>query len=764
MNLKSLNDSKNLYEEIKKKYQEIENKYSKIQIELLKKEKEYEKIKSENDKFKKKNNNDTSSDYPWPKEFCDKWENLSKNLIMDCFENCSEDNLLLTKIINFTIKIVYNITRIYVNEKIIDLFKCLGISNPNQDDIIFFFEKFKVLLFQVYFKTLFHFNDEIYSKIISKIKSEIDTLNINDKKIFNCKEIELINKDLDSREITNFFKELFSICTYMYIHEPILYIDLIFDTDYFFYSKKDYIIIDGFEKENAVCVLILNPPIFKSNCFYRDLKPLVKIIDNPTDEMIEKCKYNQFINEKSKSSKIISVKKNDIEIINDKKEFFDKIIKTPENISNTKGFFNINNSMISYRSFIPVKNTKIKNDIQKKINKNGQYQNIFFKNLEKRINKSLKKNKNIKSNLNTFINKTCLKKIMKNSSLSDSENEKIKREKQKESSRNKIIKLQKQVKNSNFSRNNVTIDFETQSRRYNISDNIIKKMITDYSSYRSIKEKLAIFTKLTYEKRRTYSMNLPSKKFSKKKFNTINLGNKHYKNNNLTHIIQSRNYIKKKHRKKNISEFNQLGIETNLDIFYKKFSSPIIRNKSQKSKINKRFLNGRYSKNIFAYSNSSLTKYFSNINSISESLSYKNIHTVNTLLNNNKKKKVLSQTQPLKLTDDYITLNNDNNLKKADINENNGKKQINNKNILYKNKNKKNKMNKISLCKKSHISYNGFNVNTLKKNRFNSPFQKKIDFNGINKVKNTNLLNCNLSKINQIQTYFFQFQREDEKK
>ena len=169
--------------------------------------------------------------------------------------------------------------------------------------------------------------------------------------------------------------------------------------------------------------------------------------------------------------------------------------------------------MISYRSFIPVKNTKIKNDIQKKINKNGQYQNILFKNLEKRINKSLKKNKNIKSNLNTFINKTCLKKIMKNSSLSDSENEKIKREKQKESSRNKIIKLQKQVKNSNFSRNNVTIDFETQSRRYNISDNIIKKMITDYSSYRSIKEKLAIFTKLTYEKRRTYSMNLPSKKY-----------------------------------------------------------------------------------------------------------------------------------------------------------------------------------------------------------------------------------------------------------
>ena len=762
MNLKSLNDSKNFYEEIYKKYQEIENKYSKIQIELLKKEKEYEKIKLENEKFKKKNNNDTSSDYPWPKEFCEKWDNFSQNLIMDCFEYCSEDNLLLTKIINFTIKIVYNMTRIYINEKIIDLFKCLGIINPNQEDIIFFFEKFKVLLFQVYYKTIFHFNDEIYSKIISKIKNEIDTLNINDKKIFNYKEIELINKDLDSTEITNFFKELFSICTYMYIHEPILYIDLIYDIDYFFYSKKDYIIIDGFEKENSVCVLILNPPVFKSNCFYRDLKPLVKIIDNPTNEMIEKCKYNQFINEKYKYSKIISVKKNDIEIINDKKKYFEKIIKTPENTFNTKGFFNINNSMISYRSFIPINKIKIKNDIQKKKNKYRKFQNISFKSLEKRINKNLKKKeKNIKSNLDTFMNKTYLKKIMKNTSLSDSDNEKNKRKKQKESSRNNIIKLQKKIKNS---RNNVTIDFETQSRRYNISDNIIKKMITDYSSYRSIKEKLVVFNKLTYEKKRTYSMNLSSKKFSKNNFNTINLGNKNYKNNNLTHIIQSRNYIKKKHRKKNISDFNHLGIETNLDIFYKKFNSPIIKNKSQKSKINKRFLNGRYFKNIFAYSNSSLTKHFSNINSISESLSYKNIHTVNTLLNNNKKKKVLSQTQPLKFTDEYITLNNDNNIKKIDINEINNGKKIKKKSILNKIKNKNNRMKKISLNKKTHFSNNGFSINNLNKFRFNSPFQKKIDFNGMNKVKNTNLLNCNLSKINEIQTYFFQFQREYENK
>ena len=94
----------------------------------------------------------------------------------------------------------------------------------------------------------------------------------------------------------------------MNIHDPPLTFDFKYEINYFFYSKNDYIIIDGFEKENAVCALILYPPLFKSNCFYRELKPGIKIIDNPTNEMIERCKYNQFLNEKSKSSKIMSVK------------------------------------------------------------------------------------------------------------------------------------------------------------------------------------------------------------------------------------------------------------------------------------------------------------------------------------------------------------------------------------------------------------------------------------------------------------------------
>ena len=85
----------------------------------------------------------------------------------------------------------------------------------------------------------------------------------------------------------------------------------------------------------------------------------------------------------------------------------------------------------------------------------------------------------------------------------------------------------------------------------------------------------------------------------------------------------------------------------------------MLRNNSQKSKITKGcFQEKKLKNNVFTSSNTSLSKHISNFNSISESLSYKNINT-NTINNlfNHKKKKMLSQTQPLKFIGDYITLN-----------------------------------------------------------------------------------------------------------
>ena len=412
--------------------------------------------------------------------------------------------------------------------------------------------------------------------------------------------------------------------------------------------------------------------------------------------------------------------------------------------------------------------------IFKRKKKIGKYQNFLFKGLEKKINKNLKKNK-LKTSLDNFINKTSQKNIMKNSSLSDSEQERSKKENKRESSRSNLTKLQKQIKNTNLSRNNITVDFESHSRRYNISDNLIRKMFTEFSSPRSLKEKLAFFKKLSFEKRRTYSMNLPYKNKSKK-FNTINLANKSYKTNNLTHIIQSKStFPKKLNKKKQVSDLFQLGIDTNLDIFGNKnnFNSPMLRNNSQKSKITKGcFQEKKLKNNVFTSSNTSLSKHISNFNSISESLSYKNINT-NTINNlfNHKKKKMLSQTQPLKFIGDYITLNLEStNIKTKDIDESNSGlistgNNFRNKNVLCKLRNKSiKKKNNYVLGKKVDVLNYEFSINNIKKARFNSPIQRKNELNNANgKIKNSNLGNCNLSKISEIKTYFVQFQKEKEK-
>ena len=361
--------------------------------------------------------------------------------------------------------------------------------------------------------------------------------------------------------------------------------------------------------------------------------------------------------------------------------------------------------------------------------------------------------------------------MKKNISLSDSEQEKNKKEiKQKESSRSNLLKLHKTIKDINLSRNNITIDFDSQSKRYNISDNILKKMFTEFSSPRSLKEKLAFFKKLSFERRRTYSLNLPSKK-KNKKFNTINFGNK-IQSNNLTRLIQKKkSFIKNCNKKKQITDLFQLGLETNIDILNKKLNSQMLRNNSQKSKVSKGDFCEKLKNNLFTSSNSSLSKHKSHLNSISESLSYKNINSnINTFNNlfTQKKKKLLSQTQPLKFINDYITLNMEStNLKTRDIDESNSGliysvNNFKNNNLLskFRNKNLK-KKNNYNIGKKSDIFNYETSINNIKKTRFNSPIQRKSDLNGIhNKIKNSNLGNCNSSKISEIKTYFVHFQKD----
>ena len=167
-------------------------------------------------------------------------------------------------------------------------------------------KKIKILIFQVNFKTIMDFNKDIENEIVLNIKLEIGTLKNkkNETNKLSEEDIENINKDLKNKIFYKFLEELYFICFYMKIHEPELNFkfnynfiednnDSIIQNDYFFYNKEEFSVIEGFPKENSICVVILYPPQYKNNNYFKGIKPYVYCIENPNEEMIEKAKIEK---------------------------------------------------------------------------------------------------------------------------------------------------------------------------------------------------------------------------------------------------------------------------------------------------------------------------------------------------------------------------------------------------------------------------------------------------------------------------------------
>ena len=215
--------------------------YHKLQIENAKKDCEINKLREEIQQFKKCGF-DTSSSFPWPTEFKNRWETFVHTMIMDNFDTINTNYILLSRTLNIIVKLIYDISNSQIRQKTIELLKCLGMQNISDINISNFYNKFQRLLFQDFFKTLFNVTNEFYNSIIAKIKSEI----YNNKKLFNQKDIEEIFKDLNNENITNFIREIYFLCLYMKINKPILVINTSTDIDYRYYNKDEYDIIEDY--------------------------------------------------------------------------------------------------------------------------------------------------------------------------------------------------------------------------------------------------------------------------------------------------------------------------------------------------------------------------------------------------------------------------------------------------------------------------------------------------------------------------------------
>ena len=342
--------------EYNKKYEQLELMFHKLQIEIATKNIEISRLHEEIQNFRK-NIKDTSGNFPLPDEFKTRWETLMKTSIMDTFENISCNPILLMKVINLITKYINNISIEKINKKISDILRCLGLNSNKEENLKKFFAKFKVLIFQDYFNTIFKINNEEFSKIIiAGIKNEII---FNQSKIFSHEEIEYILKDFNSKNIKNFIIELYNLFLYMNINEPQLFIKTSIKINYKYFNKKLYSNIEGFSNENDICLLILNPPMTKNYINYKGIKPTVYIIENPNEEIKELCeKQNNNINYKdginecpqsfNKTSNYINYYKNN------------NIIKSELSIHQKNKYLNKSNISLNK---IPKANNKICNSL-----------------------------------------------------------------------------------------------------------------------------------------------------------------------------------------------------------------------------------------------------------------------------------------------------------------------------------------------------------------------------------------------------------------
>ena len=396
--------------EFNNKYEHIEILLHKLQIENAAKNIEISKLRDEIQQFRKSISG-TSINFPLPNEFKTRWETLTKTTTMDTFENISFNAIVLMRVINLIIKNIYEFSKLKIKQKVSEILKCLGINNK-EENIKNFFEKFKKLIFQDYFNTIFKINnDDFLNEILSNIKNEIKLQN----NLFTNEDINNIFKDLNGQNISNFIIELYYLCLYMNINEPQLTIKTLTEINYRYFNKNNYSNIEGFFNENDICLLVLNPPKTKNNINYKGIKPIVFIIDNPTKEIIDLCE-KQNIDEIKKNSTYNSFCK-EINFVNNFKE---------NNIINYN-YYNVNNfknSLSNFYKSINVQNNnkdfyyysinKKRNNEKNEIYSKDDYNYIYSINPKNLLNNKnfYKNNKSNKSEL-LNINKTKYKTIYK---------------------------------------------------------------------------------------------------------------------------------------------------------------------------------------------------------------------------------------------------------------------------------------------------------------------------------------------------------------
>ena len=727
-------------------------------------------IKKENNSSFFNNRNKNKNNYSkeiTPNEFKNLWESIIQTELIDNFDFCINEYLLISYLCQDIILLVYNESQNEIHNKLNQVLKYLNLDKLSKSKINLIYDEF-LPFFREYSNYIFEFSNSFLNNIHKKLILIIKEYNYEKLKINKSNDLknDSSSKDLDTKMLLiletkineghfdSLIKSFYKICLYMLLHDPTLNfnIDKYHERKHNFqyYNKNNFINVEGFGNELSPCILLLSPPLLKNKYPYNGLRSAVYIIPDPDKNIYLECDANK---------SLIKEENNDIYL---EEKNSDQILKKESKNVNLKNNVLCQNNFKNHSNNIILRN-------KKKINDNSELKIETFN-----FNTGFNINKNqINGNLQNCKND----KLIISNSLGDIF---IKNENKKNKDRNVFNKISKNKNNSkenihtrksfmdnmnfvsikHFSKNNLILPTEEKEETYihNFNNNYIINNVRG--------NKTPIISKKSDNIYKPFQQHLNIDN------NLIGTDEERYFQNNYINSNESKMNINQKGKIYN-SIYNNKNINKNKIINYKKSYSTIINsdnlydnyyseiNFTDSNKLNPN-LYISYNDKPFRNSNNEISslenRIDSNNSNIYDNNNYYQKHSFNTIVFNSFDNNIYEDFN------DFPNVSNSNNFPRINrnniINYDNIKPNNNIENIkkrklksdkikIIKNINNEKNINIYYLKDKKNFNIN-LNTTAIDNNeRYtdNNMIRRKEINNNNNEINKKNLINQKLTKI-----------------
>ena len=275
INKDNINEDK--FKELLDKNEKLEKECIKYKIQLKTMENKIQETASKN----YKSNTNTSSKFILPSEFKQMWESLAKENIIDTFVDFIDNQPLVFHLIQDFFLSNIELFKKFFKEKIQNICKNLKIP-CNQNNLSNIGKYFRPLI-EEFFENIFYDPEEV-EPYVEKIKVDL-MAKVKEYSKIKIEVDEYAMSDLEQALETKYFKEFIGvmkkIILYCEMHEPPISFSLENYTTrkpvIKSYKQGEIICIDGLPRDNKPCLVLMNPPILKSNFFYMGMKPIVVV-------------------------------------------------------------------------------------------------------------------------------------------------------------------------------------------------------------------------------------------------------------------------------------------------------------------------------------------------------------------------------------------------------------------------------------------------------------------------------------------------------